>query len=117
LQPFLPLRGQHLAPFVGDLVIAPAALTCLFDPASLNPLALFELVQRGVEGGEVEGERAARSLFDQLSQLVAVARLVVEKRQHHQLGSAFFGFADRAGELHMTENYMMESVISQLENG
>jgi hypothetical protein len=40
-----------------------------------------------------------------------VARLVVEKRQHQQLGGAFFGFADRAGELHMMENYMMETII------
>src|SRR5262249_1213903 len=110
LAPFLPLRGEDVAPLGGETVVAPAPLPGLLDRAALNPLALLELVERGVERGEVEGEQAARSLLDQLRQFVAVTGAVVEKREDQQLGGALLRFADRAGGLHAAD-YILESRI------
>src|SRR5439155_24460021 len=98
--PFLPLGRQHLTAFSRDPVVAAPALSRFFNPPALDPLALFELVEGGVQRGEVERERPAGSLNDELRQLVAVPRLVVEERKHDQFGGALLGFADRAGELH-----------------
>src|SRR5262245_7796887 len=100
LAPLLALRREDRAAFRRDPVVTAPALPCLLDPAALDPLALFELVERRVEGGEVERQCAARSRFDQLRQLVAVPRLVFDKREDDKLRSAFLRFADRAGELH-----------------
>src|SRR5262245_53634558 len=100
LFPLLALRGQDGAAVSGDLVVATPALSRLLDPAALDPFALFQLVERRVQRGEVERQCAARSFFDQLRELVAMARLVVEKREDHDLGSAFLRFADRASGLH-----------------
>src|SRR5215475_11577733 len=47
--PCLLLLSQHAAPFRGDLVETAAALLCLLDPGALDPPALFETVQQGVE--------------------------------------------------------------------
>src|SRR2546428_5495003 len=54
LAPFLALGRQHCPALVGDPVVAPPALARLLDPAALDPLALFEFVESGVERGEVE---------------------------------------------------------------
>src|SRR5262249_34713680 len=110
LPPLLTLRLEHLSALRGDLVVAPPPLARLLDPAPLNPLAFFELVERGVERGEVERERAARSLFDQLRELVAMEGLVFEEREHDQLGRALLGFTDRAAEFHAAD-YILESRI------
>src|SRR5262245_4306346 len=100
LSPLFPLGGEDRAAFGRDLVVAAAALAGFLDPSALDPLALFQLVERRVQRGEVEGQRTARSGFDQLRQLVPVPRLVLEKREGHELGGAFFCFADCAGEFH-----------------
>src|SRR5207245_8208460 len=94
LPPLLTLRLEHLAAFRRDLVVAAPPLAGLLDPAALNPFPFFELVERGVERGEVEGERAARSLFDELRELVAVQRLIFEEGEDDQLGRALLGFAN-----------------------
>src|SRR5438132_5676244 len=100
LSPFLPLRGQHVAARVRDSVVTSPPLASLLDPAALDPLAFFEFVERGIERGEVEGERAAGSFFDELCQLIPVTRLIVEEGEDDEFGRALFGFADRTGELH-----------------
>src|SRR5262249_48330392 len=105
LLPLLPLRGEDFTSGGGDLVVAAAPLPRPLDPASLNQLPLFELVEGGVERGEVERQRAARPLFDELCQLVAVTRFFVEEGEDDELGGAFLRFADRAGELHGARLY------------
>src|SRR6516225_144622 len=105
LPPLLALRGEDLAAFRGDLVIAAPTLSRLLDPASLNPLALFQLVERRVERREVESQRTTGSRFDQLRQLVAVSRLVFQKCEHDEFCGAFLGFTDRAGERHRRRLY------------
>src|SRR4029077_12440318 len=96
LPPFLALRREHVAALGRDLVVPPAPLSRLLDPAALDPSAFFELVEGCVERREVEGERAAGALLDQLRQLVAVPRLVVEKCEHDELRRALLRFADGA---------------------
>src|SRR3989442_2860104 len=98
--PFLALRREHFAAFGRDLVITPAPLPRLLDPAALDPFAFFELVEGCVERCEVEGERAAGAILDQLRQLVAVPRFIVEKCEHDELRRALLRFADGAGEFH-----------------
>src|SRR5262249_17875367 len=110
LPPLLALRLEHAASLRRDRVIAPPPLAGLLDPAAVNPFPFLELVQRRVEGGEVEGEGAAGSLFDQLRELVAVERLIVEEREHDQLGRALLGFTDRAAEFHAGD-YILDSRI------
>src|SRR2546430_4720962 len=93
LPPFLALRREHFAALGRDLVIAPAPLPCLLDPAALDPFAFFELVKSGVQRREVEGERTAGPILDQLRQLVAVPRFIGEKCEHDELRRALLRFA------------------------
>src|SRR5262245_42883935 len=115
LAPLLALRGEDGAALRRDPVVAAPALSCLLDPAALDPPALFQLVERRVEGREVERQCAARSRLDQLRQLVAVPRLVVEKREDDELGGTFLCFADRAGRLHPGPDYILESRILSIQ--
>src|SRR5262245_36252821 len=95
LTPFLALRREELAAAGRDAVAAPPALVRLLYPASLNQAALFEFVERGVERGEVERQRAVGSFVDQLHELVAMTRCVLEKRQHDEFCGPLLGFTNR----------------------
>src|SRR6267143_730710 len=111
LTPFAALRGEELAAARCDAVVAAAALIRFLHPASLNQGALFELVEGGVERREVEGERAARSLVNQLDELVAVARLVLEEREDDQFGGPLLGFPDGAAGRHIGEQHISDCRI------
>jgi hypothetical protein len=62
-------------------------------------------VERRVKGGEIERQCRAGSRLDQLPQLVALTRLVFEKREDYELGCALLRVADRAS------NVILESRI------
>src|SRR5262245_9442232 len=111
LPPLFALRGEDLAAGRRDLVVAAPALSGFFDPTALDPFALFQLVERGVERREVERQRAAGSRLDELRELVAMARLVLEKGEDDELGGALLRLADRAGEFHRGD-YILESRIT-----
>src|SRR5262249_56797158 len=85
LSPLAALGGEHVAAARGDAVIATAALVRTLNPPPLHQSALLELVERGVERGEVERQRAGGSFVDQLDQFVAVTRFVLEKREDDEL--------------------------------
>src|SRR5262249_5436351 len=110
LLPLAALRGEHVAPSGGDGVVATPSLTGLFDPPTPDPLAFFELIERGVEGREVERQRRAGSRLDQFGELVSVPRLVFEEGQHDQFRCPFLRFADRASNFHRP-HYILESRI------
>src|SRR5450759_852300 len=71
--PALPLGSQDFPSLRGQPVIAPPALAALLHPSALNPAALLQAIQQRVERCRVKTERALRSLFDQLADLVAMA--------------------------------------------
>src|SRR5205085_8383231 len=55
--------------------------------------AVFEAVEGGVEGGDVEADRAVGAAGDQLADFVAVPLALLEERQDQQLGAAAFELA------------------------
>src|SRR5947209_1065077 len=86
------MRLQHLSSFRGDAVIAPAALTCLLDPATGDPSALLETIEQGVEGGDMERQRTLTALFDDLANLIAMTRAHFDERKDQQVGATLLQF-------------------------
>jgi len=70
---FLTLRRQT--------VVTPPSLIGLFDPATMNQAALFEAVEQGIQRSDVEAQAAPGTGFDELPDVVTVARLVLEQRE------------------------------------
>src|SRR5215208_5554241 len=68
--PAAALSGQYLLPLGRQSVIAPPPLARFFDPAALNPAALFQPVEKRVKRGDVKLQHAFRTRFDQLADLV-----------------------------------------------
>src|SRR5258708_3294577 len=91
--PGVALRLEHLFARRRKPVAAAAALAGLFNPGALNPAALLEPVQQRIERGDAELQHAARPRFDQLAEVVAVTRLVLDERQNEQLGAPLFQLA------------------------
>src|SRR5262249_62043945 len=58
-------------------VVAAPALAGFFDPAALDPAALFEAVEQRIQRSDTELEGAARPRPDQLAQVGTGARLGV----------------------------------------
>ena len=81
------LVREHDPPLRREMVEPPAALPGLLHPSSRNEPAPLEAVEHGVERRDVEPEHAARSLFDQLANLVAVHGAVLHQREDEQLGA------------------------------
>ncbi len=73
------LRGQGPAALSGELVIAPPPLAGLLDPSALDPLAILELVEEGIERGDVKGQQSVRFSRDLARDVVAVELAVVER--------------------------------------
>src|SRR3982074_553633 len=88
--PLLALLRQNPIPLSGETVVAPAPLIGFFNPPPLNPASLFEPVQQRVERGDVEMEFATGADLDEPANIVAVARLRLQKRKDQQLGAALF---------------------------
>src|SRR4051812_13503855 len=70
--------GQDAASRRGDAVVPLAPLSRLFDPAAVDQAAPFHPVEQRVERGRVKGQDAVRPGLDQLRDLVAVARALLE---------------------------------------
>src|SRR5207247_9776045 len=83
-------------------VVTPSALARLFDPSALNPPAFLEAIQERVERRDAEGEDAAGPRFDQLAELVAMARLRLDEREDQQFRAAFLELAIVHRSLHMS---------------
>src|SRR5262245_26809313 len=79
------LGGEHAPAGGGEAVVASAPDPRLLHPLPLDPAALLEAVQEGIERGDVVAQRASRALFDQLADLVAVARAGLHERQDEEL--------------------------------
>src|SRR5262245_10157978 len=76
--PGLPLLGEDAPPFRRHFVEPAAALVGLLDPRALDPAALLESIEQGVEGVEMKLQLAARPCLDQFAQVVPVPGTRVE---------------------------------------
>src|SRR6185312_16819964 len=92
-QPGAALLFQNLAPGGGQLVITAAALALLFHPASQDPSALLQPVEKRIKGGDVERQCALRLAVNELADLVTVTRPGFQQREDEQLSAAFLEFA------------------------
>jgi hypothetical protein len=70
--PGLFLLCEDTPSFGGDAVEAAAPLAGLFDPGGLDPSALFEAIEQGIEGIDVKRELAIGPVVDQFAELLAV---------------------------------------------
>src|ERR1044072_6117021 len=91
--PGVALRGEDVGADGREAVVAPAALSRLLNPAAENPAALLESIQQRVERRDAKFQQAARSHLDQLAQVVAVPRLILEQRQDEELGAPLLELA------------------------
>src|SRR2546422_471087 len=67
-----------------------APLAGFFDPAALNPPALLEAIQQRVERGDAKLEDSLRARLNELAEVVAMPRLILDEREDQQLGAALF---------------------------
>src|SRR5215213_5835404 len=90
LAPGIALRGEHFSPFRCQLVIAAAALPGLLHPLPLNPSAFLHPVEQRVQRSYVELQHPPGPLPDQLRDLIAVPRGVLDQRQDQQFSTPLF---------------------------
>src|SRR5688572_15002718 len=115
--PGFPLGGEDFLAVGGKPVVAAAALARLFDPAALDPASLLQPVEQRVERGDMKAEHALGAGLDQLAQLVAVPRLVLDQRQDQQLGAALLPFPLRHWQLHMWCYHICKSQFPSRQAG
>src|SRR6185437_882471 len=85
LEPSIALAGQHLFAGWGETIITPSSLPGLLHPAPPNPAPFFEPVKQGVKRSDIKPERTARAQLDQLTNVVAVPRPILDQRKNEQL--------------------------------
>src|SRR5262249_41922710 len=90
--PGLTLLGQLPASLRREPVEASTPLARLLDPAALDPAAVLETEERGVERRQGERQPAARAGLDELADFVPMAGPGLEQRQDEHLGAAFLQF-------------------------
>src|SRR5213594_4463457 len=91
--PRVALRCQDVGAHGRQPVVAAAALPRLLDPSPQDPAALLEAVEQRIQRGHAELEDATRPRLDQLAEVVAVPRLILEERENQQLGAALLELA------------------------
>ena len=81
----------------------------------MNPPAFLEAIQERVERCDAEGEDAAGPRFDQLAELVAMARLRLDEREDQQFRAAFLELAIVHRSLHMSHCNILHCVIRRVK--
>src|SRR5882724_2150832 len=96
LEPSVTLAGEHLFAGRGEAIITSPPLPCLFHPAAANPSPFFESVEQGIKRSDIKPERTARAQLDQLTNVVAVPRPILDQRKNEQLRAALLQFTIQA---------------------
>src|SRR5215471_1389011 len=91
--PAIALVLQHFLSFGSEPIVAPSALSVLFDPSPSDEASLFEAVEQWVERGNIEFEETFRALFDQLANLITVAWALLNKREDKQFCTTLLQFS------------------------
>src|SRR4029077_12068638 len=82
LPPTLALLNESFLTLRCQAVVTPPLLIRFFDPTAKDQASIFEPVEQRIERGNMEAQDAARALFDELSDVVTVARLILEQREN-----------------------------------
>src|SRR6185295_3679276 len=108
------LRVQRLAATRRELVVAAAALPRLLHPATGNQPAVLETVEHRIQRSDVERHGALGTRLDAPSDLVTVARTLLELRENEQLRRALLqGRVFDRCVFHMCEIYISQSYCWQ----
>src|SRR4030095_13134450 len=84
----LALYRQRFPSFVGDAIAAAAALPRPLHPAAPHQLTRLEAIERRVERGQREPERALAAALEPAGDLIPMQRFVLDQRQDDQIGAA-----------------------------
>src|SRR5215510_3962313 len=76
------LGGEHFSAFGHQFVVATPALSGFFNPAALNPAAVFKPIKERVERGDFESQYSTGAGFNQLIDLIAVSFARFQQRQN-----------------------------------
>src|SRR5262245_42146418 len=109
--PRVALGGKHVGAERRQPAIAAPPLAGLVDPAPEDPAALLESIEQRIEGGDAEFQDAARSRLDELAEVVAVTRLVLEQRQNQELGAALLELAIEHAVFHVLHSDILRKGI------
>src|SRR5215813_1769608 len=90
--PALLLRSELFPAEKRQAVVSAPTLLRFFHPASFDPAFLLQTMEQRVERRDVKLERAAGADLDELRDVVAVARLILEQRHHQQLSASLLPF-------------------------
>ena len=71
-------------------VVAPSTLLRFLDPPSDDPSVLLQSVEQRIERSHMKSQSPARSELNQLRNVIPMARLILEQREHEKLGAALF---------------------------
>src|SRR4030095_9353594 len=85
------------------------SLTGLLDPAAGDPVAILELVEQGIERGDVKGQQPARFAGDFTGDVVAMELAVLERGEDQDLGAAFSRRRVNDRISHIWESYISRS--------
>ena len=101
--------SQLLAACRRQFVEPAPALAGAFDPPAGNDPLRLQAIEDRIQGRDVEHDRAVRSLLDADGDVVAMARLVFELREHEQLRGALLERVVVGRSRHMSESYIYQS--------
>src|SRR4051812_25925729 len=80
-----PPRAQRLSARRGEAVVAPPPLRGLLDPTPFQEALRLEPVEEGIERGDVEPKGAVGAGLDELADLIAVARPLLDQGEDQEL--------------------------------
>ena len=86
------LRGEEFAAGGRQAVKPTPALSGLFHPAAGDQASIFEAAENGIERADAELDASFGARFDELTDLIAVARARLDQKENQEFGAAFLEF-------------------------
>ena len=90
IKPGSALGFEDLLSIVCQPVVAPPSLARFFHPSSGNPSTFFQAIQQWVKRGDVELQNPIGAVFDELADLIAVPRAVLNQGKDQKFRAALF---------------------------
>src|SRR5579871_5145927 len=86
--PRLALAREHPPAKSREPIEAAVPRAGLLDPAALDPAPRLQAQERGIERRQREGQPSARSRLDELADLIAVARPILDQGEDQHVQAA-----------------------------